>query len=142
MHKYKLRMWDGLRESFDVIDYRDGDDSTSPHKLPGRTKYDGITLERGVTQDSTFANWAAAVAGSTSSGSEVPGRSFRGSLELTDEAGQPIIRYSIRGSSLSEHQLMPPGGVILHNLNLRDGKTADQKLWELMEESLNRLRKG
>ena len=150
MHKYKLRMWDGERESFgnlemglgsesDVIDYREGDNPISVRKITGLRKYTNITLKRGVTQNSALSAWAAAVAGSTSSGSEVPSHSYRGSLELSDEAGQPIVRFSIHGSSLTEHQLMPPGGVILHNLHLRDGKTVEEKLWEILEESLSRL---
>jgi hypothetical protein len=34
-----------------------GPTPTDP-KVPGRSKYDAITLERGVTQDTGFANWA------------------------------------------------------------------------------------
>jgi len=147
MHKYKLRMWDGQRESFgslqigpgsdgNVSDYRAGDSPISVRKLPGRTKYDEITLDRGVTHDSAFTNWAAAVAASTSSGSAVP--SHR-SLELSDESGQPVLRYNIHGGSLTVRQLVPPGGVILHNLQLRDGKSLEEKLLEILEDSLSRL---
>jgi phage tail-like protein len=152
MHKYKLRIWDGQREYFgnlqmgsdsDVSDYRAGDDNPiSVRKLTGLRKYTNITLKRGFTEDSGFAAWAAAVGASTSSGSEVPLHGYRSSLELSDEAGQPIVRYSIHGSSLTVHQLVPPGGVILHNLHLRDGKTVEEKLWEILEESLSRLRRG
>ena len=151
MYKYKLRMWDGERESFgnlqfglgldsNIIDYREGDNPISVRKITGLRKYTNITLKRGVTPDSAFAAWAAAV--STSSGSEVPSHSYRGSLELSDEAGQPVVRYSIHGSSLIEHQLMPAGGVILHNLHLRDGKTVEEKLWKILAESLSRLKRG
>jgi len=147
MHKYKLRMWDGQGEYFgnlqtdlvsdsNVIHYRDGDSPISVRKLTGLRKYTNITLKRGFTQDSALAAWAAEVVASTSSGSEVPSPRF---LELSDEAGQPIIRYRFHGSSLTEHQLVPPGGLILHNLHLRDGKTAEEKLWEILEESLSRL---
>ena len=140
-------MSDGEREFYgtlqsdsDVVDYRAGDDPTSVHKSPGRTKYDGITLERGVTQDSSFSNWASAVSASAS-GWEVPSKSFRKGifLEFSDEAGQATVRYDIQGSSLTEHQLMPPGGVILHNLLRRDGKTVEEKLGQIVEETLKRL---
>jgi phage tail-like protein len=148
MHKYKLRIWDGQRESFgnlllgtdgDVVDYRAAaDNPISVRKLTGLRKYTNITLKRGFTEDSAFANWAAAVAGSTSSGSGEPSHSYHGFLELSDEAGQPIVRYNVHGSSLTEHQLIPPGGVIQHNLRLCDGKTVEEKLWEILEESLSR----
>jgi phage tail-like protein len=148
MHKYTLRIWDGQREYFgnlqlgsdtEVSDYRAGDDDPiSVRKLTGLRKYTNITLKRGFTQDSGFAAWAAAVAGSTSSGSGVPSHGFRSFLELSDEAGQPVVRYNVHGSSLTEHQLIPPGEVIQHNLHLRDGKTVEEKLWEILEESLSR----
>jgi len=149
MHKYKLRIWDGQREYFgnlqmgsdsDVVDYREGDDDPiSVRKLTGLRKYTNITLKRGYTQDSSaFSAWAAAVAGSTSSGSGAPSHSFHGSLELSDEAGRPIVRFSVHGSSLTEHQLISPGGVTLHHLDLRNGKTVEEKLWEILEESLSR----
>jgi len=147
MPVYKLRMSDGEREFYGtlqsdsgVIDYRPGDDPISVRKSPGRTKYEGITLERGVTQDSSFSNWASAVAASAS-GSEVPSKNFRKSifLEFSEEAGQAIARYDIQGSSLTERQLVPPGGVTLHNLLRRDGKTVEEKLWQILEETLKRL---
>lgn len=153
MSKYKLRMWDGERESFgslqtgltsdsDAVDYRAGDDNPiSVRKLTGLRKYTNITLKRGYTQDSSFAAWAAEV-GAGTSGSQAPSHGSRRFLELSDEAGQPVVRYSIHGSSLTEHQLIPHGEVILHNLQLRDGRTVEEKLWVILEESLSRLKKG
>src|SRR5215469_12734293 len=48
-----------LKRSSDVIEYKDGG---SPIILKGlgRTKYEPITLERGLTQDLDFAEWANA----------------------------------------------------------------------------------
>ena len=69
----------------------------------------------------------------------MPSHGYRSSLELSDEAGQPVVRYNIHGSSLTEHQLIPHGEVILHNLHLRDGKTVEEKLWAILEESLSRV---
>src|SRR5215470_14568856 len=95
MPGYKLRMWDGQQEYFgddctvllstaDVVDYRAGDNpSTSPLKITGRVKYEDITLQRGLTQDSGFANWAAKVTGSAlSSGAEVSPANFRKNIYL------------------------------------------------------------
>ena len=44
----------GLRRATDVVEYREGGDASTVYKIPGRTKYDAITLERGVTQDLDF----------------------------------------------------------------------------------------
>ena len=73
---YAFRIiWDGhavagishvsaLRRTTDVVEYREGG-SGDTHKLPGRTQYDAITLERGVTHDAAFEDWARLVAGGT-----------------------------------------------------------------------------
>jgi len=48
-----------LVRSTEVVEYREGGDPNTSHKSPGRTKFEAITLERGVTDDSSFENWAA-----------------------------------------------------------------------------------
>ena len=47
----------GIKRSSDVIEYKEGGNPIILKGL-GRTKYDPITLERGITQDLDFANWA------------------------------------------------------------------------------------
>ena len=48
-----------LTVSHEVVKHRAGGDPGSSRRSPGRTKYEPITLERGVTQDTGFANWAS-----------------------------------------------------------------------------------
>jgi hypothetical protein len=48
----------GLRRTTEVIQHREGGDPSSSRKSPGRTEYAPITLERGVTHDPEFENWA------------------------------------------------------------------------------------
>lgn len=70
-HKnFKFRVkWDGryvagvskvsaLRRVTEVVKHREGGDPNITRKYPGRTEYDAITLERGVTHDIEFENWA------------------------------------------------------------------------------------
>ena len=74
-----------------------GDPSTS-HKSPGRNKYEAITLERGLTQDLAFHDWAGLVWNfGASLGSEVSLATFRKDiyLEFYNEAGQLVIAYKI-----------------------------------------------
>src|ERR671927_1782546 len=47
-----------LRRTTEVVEHRDGGDHSSSRKSPGRTKYEAITLERGVTHDKDFEQWA------------------------------------------------------------------------------------
>lgn len=154
MREYKLRMWDGQRMYFgnshtglgssgDVVVYRDGNDGgLSPRKLTGLTKDNASTLQRGLTQDSAFANWAAKVTGSAGSlGSEVSLANFRKDiyLEFYNEVGQLVVRYRISNGWVVEYPALPPGGVRLHNLHLRDGKSVEEKLSTIFEDSLSRL---
>ena len=47
----------------EVVEHREGgDNSHRSRKSPGRTTYEAITLERGVTHDLEFENWANVVA--------------------------------------------------------------------------------
>ena len=103
---FKFRVkWDGryvagvskvslLRRNTEVITHRDGDDHGTSRKSPGRTEYDAITLERGLTHDTDFEQWANKV---SRSGSDVSLADFRKDvvLEVLNEAGQLVIAYKI-----------------------------------------------
>ena len=43
-----------LKRSTEVVEHREGGDLSSSRKSPGRTKYEAITLDRGVTHDTEF----------------------------------------------------------------------------------------
>src|SRR3954452_11874616 len=49
----------GMKRSSDAIDYKEGGNAIIRKGL-GRTKYDAITLERGLTHDTDFEEWANA----------------------------------------------------------------------------------
>ena len=86
-----------------------GDPSTS-HKSPGRNKYEAITLERGLTQDMDFHDWAGLVWNfGAALGSEVSLANFRKDiyLEFYNEAGQLVIAYKIYRCWVSEYQALP-----------------------------------
>lgn len=70
----------------------------------GRDKYDAITLERGLTQDSSFHDWASSVPGS-----EPPLDNLRRdiSLEFYDDAGQLAAAYKIYRCWVSEYRASP-----------------------------------
>jgi phage tail-like protein len=119
---FKFRVkWDGkyvagiskvgvLKRSTEVIRHREGGDPSSSRKSPGRTEYDPITLERGVTHDVEFEEWATKVWHYGSGlGSEVSLKDFRKDmiLELYNEAGQVAIAYKIYRCWVSEYQALP-----------------------------------
>jgi phage tail-like protein len=119
---FKFRVkWDGryvagvskvsaLKRSTEVIEHRDGASASTSVKAPGRTKYEAITIERGVTHDLEFEAWAAKVWQiGAAAGAEVSLADFRKNLILDffNEAGQVVISYRIYNCWVSEYQALP-----------------------------------
>lgn len=118
--KFKVK-WDGryvagvskvgmLKRTTEVVKHREGGDPSTTRKSPGRTEYDAITLERGVTHDLEFENWANKVWNLGSGlGSEVSLKDFRKDviIELYNEAGQKVIAYKVFRCWVSEFQSLP-----------------------------------
>jgi phage tail-like protein len=94
-----------LKRSSDVIEYKSGGDLIIRKGL-GRTKYDPITLERGVTFDSDFMDWANSAQvldqGSASASLANLRREMR--IALLNEAGQPVHQYFVHRCWVSEFQ--------------------------------------
>jgi phage tail-like protein len=119
---FKFRVkWDGryvagvskvgaFKRSTEVVEHREGGDPSSTRKSPGRTKYEAITLERGVTHDLEFEQWANKVWNFGSGlGAETSLKDFRKDLivELYNEAGQLVIAYKVFRAWVSEFQALP-----------------------------------
>jgi phage tail-like protein len=120
---FKFRVkWDGkyiagvskcsaLKRTSDVVEHREGGDPSTTHKSPGRTKYEAITLERGVTHDKEFELWANKVWNvGAGLGAEVSLKDFRKEviLEVYNEAGQLALAYKIHRCWVSEYQILLP----------------------------------
>jgi phage tail-like protein len=119
---FKFRVkWDGryvagiskvsaLKRTTEVVQHREGGDLSFTRKSPGRTTYDAITLERGVTHDQEFENWANKVWNFTAgAGSESSLKDFRKDIviEFYNEAGQLVIAYKVFRCWVSEYQALP-----------------------------------
>ena len=119
---FKFRVkWDGryvagiskvsaLKRTTEVVEHREGGDPSSGRKSPGRSKFEAITLERGVTHDTSFEQWANKVWNLGSGlGSEVSLKDFRKDLiiEVYNEAGQLALAYKVFRCWVSEYQALP-----------------------------------
>jgi phage tail-like protein len=100
-----------IKRSSDVIEYKEGGDPIIRKGL-GRMKYEPITLERGVTQDTDFIDWAdtaqkldQGVAGSTATSLKNLRREIR--IQLLNEEGQPVHGYLVHRCWVSEFQALP-----------------------------------
>lgn len=99
-----------LKRSTEVVEHREGGDPSSSRKSPGRTKYEPVTLERGVTHDTEFEKWANKVWNYGSGlGAEVSLKDFRRNvlIEMYNEAGQLVVRYKLYRCWVSEFQALP-----------------------------------
>jgi len=152
--KFRLK-WDGryvagiskvsaLKRSTEVVKHREGGDPSSTRKSPGRTEYDAITLERGVTHDVAFEQWANKVWNyGAGLGAEVSLKDFRKdiTLEMYNEAGQLAIAYKIYRCWVSEYQAMPDldanaNAVAIQHIKLEnEGWERDEAVTEPSEPS-------
>ncbi len=97
-----------IKRSSDVIEYKEGGNAVILKGL-GRTKYEPITLERGVTQDKdfiTFANYAQVLDQGAPTTSLANLRKEI-SIVLLNEAAQPVLRYTVHRCWVSEFQALP-----------------------------------
>lgn len=117
--KFKFRVkWDGkivagvskmspLSRTTEVISHREGGDSSVDRKSPGRTHYDPIVLERGVTHDPEFEGWANLVFNKNSGSMSL--KTFRKDIiiELLNEAGVVAIAYKVYRCWVSQYTALP-----------------------------------
>jgi phage tail-like protein len=119
---FKFRVkWDGryvagvskvgaLKRTTEPVKHREGGDPSSSRKSPGRTEYEAITLERGVTHDTEFEKWANKIWNFGSGpGSETSLADFRKdiSIDVYNEAGQKVLAYNVFRCWVSEYQALP-----------------------------------
>ena len=143
-----LVKWDGrtvlgiskvssLKRTTEVVKHRSGGDNSFDHKSPGRTSYEAVTMERGITHDIEFEKWANLV--HTYQGD--PGMDLLNykkdlTLEVLNERGQVAIRYFLYRCWVSEFTAMPDldanaNAVAIENMKieiegfLRDADTAE-----------------
>ncbi len=117
--KFKFRVkWDNkvvagvskmspLKRTTDVITHREGGDASVERKSPGKTHYEPITLERGVTHDPEFEGWANLVFNKNSGSMSL--RNFRKDIviELLNEAGTPVLAYKVYRCWVSQYTALP-----------------------------------
>jgi phage tail-like protein len=129
-----------LKRTSDVIEYKEGGFNIILKGI-GRTKYDSITLERGVTQDLDFITWADAAQkldnGHPTTSLAKLRREIR--IQLLNEAGQPVHGYIVHRCWVSEFQALPDldaGGtsIALEHIKLEnEGWEVDPTIVEVPE---------
>jgi phage tail-like protein len=153
---FKFRVkWDGryvagvskvsaLRRTTELVPHREGGDPSSDRKSPTRSQFEAITLERGVTHDTDFEQWANKVWNFGSGlGAEVSLEDFRKNIiiDFYNEAGQLAISYKVYRCWVSEYQALPEldanaNAVAIQTLKLEnEGWERDYEVTEPTEPS-------
>jgi phage tail-like protein len=154
---FKFRVkWDGryvagiskvspLKRTTEVVEHREGGDPSTSRRSPGRTKYDAVTLERGVTHDTDFEVWANKVWNfGGGPGAESSLADFRKDIiiDMFNEAGQKVISYKVYRCWVSEYQALPAldsnaNAVAIQTLKLEnEGWERDESVTEPAEPTL------
>lgn len=118
--KFRLK-WEGryvagvskvsaLKRTTEVVKHRDGGDQSTSRKSPGRSEFEAVSIERGVTHDPEFEAWAQKVWNfGAGAGSEASLADFRKDviIELLNESGQVVQAYQLFRCWVSEFQALP-----------------------------------
>jgi phage tail-like protein len=97
-----------MKRSSDVVEYKEGGNAIILKGL-GRTKYEPITLERGITQDRDFVNWAnmSQVLDQGSPSTSLANLRQEVRIDLLNEEGQAVWRFFVHRAWVSEYQALP-----------------------------------
>jgi phage tail-like protein len=116
--RFKVK-WDGryvagidkvsaLRRSTEVVEHREGGEPAESRKLPGRTKFEAIALERGITQDRAFEEWANSVLGmGTTPAGAIPTFKKDIAIDIFNEDDVKVLSYLVHRCWVSEYEALP-----------------------------------
>ena len=136
----------GLKRTTEVVKHRRGADPSTSYKSPGRSEYEAITLEQGVTHNKQLEEWASKVWNFGGGlGKEVSLKDFRKevTIDVLNEAGQPVVRYHVHRCWVSEYQATSDldanaNAVLIQHLKLEnEGWERDVDLPEPQEPTVN-----
>lgn len=97
-----------LKKTTEMVEWYESGDPSTPHRLPGKTKYDAVTLSAGVTHDTTFETWANLV-NNFQGDASMSLKKFRKDImiDVFNEEGQKAISYQVFRCWVSEYQALP-----------------------------------
>jgi phage tail-like protein len=103
-----LNKCSALKKTTEMVEWRSGGENSHSHKLPGKTSFDAVTLEQGVTHDDTFEQWANLV-NDYQGDALMSLRDFRRdiTIEVMNLQGVPVMAYNVFRCWVSEYQALP-----------------------------------
>ena len=103
-----LSKMSAMKKTTEGIDWFEAGDNFNPRRLPGKTKYEAITLEKGMTEDKVFENWANLV-NNIQGNAAMSLVNFRKDiiLNVLNLQGTVAISYKVKRAWVSEYQALP-----------------------------------
>lgn len=98
----------GLKQTIEVVEHRDGGDLSTKRKSPGLATFEPITIERGISHDPAFEEWASTVF-STEGPGAVSLKNFRRdvTIELYNLQGTKVRAWNAFRCWVSEFHAVP-----------------------------------
>lgn len=116
--RFKVK-WDGqyvagltkmgaLKRTTELVEFREAGENIVSRKMPGKTSYQAVSLEAGVTYDTAFQDWANLV-NDFASHTITSLSDFRKnvSVDVFNEAGVKAISYNLYRCWVAEYQALP-----------------------------------
>lgn len=117
---FKFRvLWDGqviagvskvsaLKRTTEVVSHREGGDVSTPRHSPASSKFEPITLERGITFAQEFEDWANLVYSTEGDGAvSLAGLRKDISIEMLNLQNTVVKRYNVFRCWVSEYTALP-----------------------------------
>ena len=121
-----LSKMSALKKTTEGIDWYEAGDNFNPRRLPGKTKYEPITLEKGMTEDKVFEDWANLV--NKYQGNAISPDNFRKNIQILvcDMNGIPKITFNVFDCWVSEFQAVPDMDVTQNGVSIQTIKLLEQ----------------
>jgi len=98
----------GLKRKTEIVSHRDGGDLSTKHLSPGVSTFEPITIERGITHDTAFEEWATKTY-SVEGDAAVSLKDFRKdiTIELYNLQGVKVRSWQVFRCWVSEYMAVP-----------------------------------
>jgi len=112
----------GLKLNVESIQLREGGDNNAIQIVPGATQYVPITLERGLTHDTSFEAWANKITSIEGDGA-VSLKDYRKdiAIDILNLQGSTVLSYFVFGCWVTEYEAIA-------NLDAHDTQIAIERL--------------
>jgi phage tail-like protein len=97
-----------LKRTTEMVEYHEAGVNITSRKLPGKTSFQAVSLEAGLTYDTAFEDWANLVNDFASHSITSLGE-FRKNItvDVFNEAGVKALSYNLYRCWVSEYQALP-----------------------------------